>query len=190
MIHICRVIFFSKLLGSWKKLFFHLVVIIHKARVLRQFDAVFISNFYVFAITNAGLYNQFVLGKQWCDSWIHRWGWWVECWLFCWVCHCRSSETWRWWDKRGLFWILVKQRGKCFLFVFNRGRWQDRCFFFITQYLEFRWKKLQLFQQFFFSFLLVARCLLKVSLFVSLVAAVVFLVFVDCYNFAFALVFC
>ena len=64
MIHICRVIFFSKLLGSWKKLFFHLVVIIHKARVLRQFDAVFISNFYVFAITNAGLYNQFVLGKQ------------------------------------------------------------------------------------------------------------------------------
>ena len=43
---------------------------------------------------------------------------------------------------------------------------------------------------FFFSFLLVARCLLKVSLFVSLVAAVVFLVFVDCYNFAFALVFC
>ena len=42
----------------------------------------------------------------------------------------------------------------------------------------------------FFSFLLVARCLLKVSLFVSLVAAVVFLVFVDCYNFAFALVFC
>ena len=44
--------------------FLNLVGVIHESGVLGQFNAIAVSNFYIFAITDAGLYNKLVLGKQ------------------------------------------------------------------------------------------------------------------------------